>query len=378
MTTTKTTPPFPLIHVSGGPHERGLSYGRQAGERIQTGLDIYREAFGNAGIDWSEAMMYADRFCQQVKLYDTDMYNEIQGIAEGSEQPLEAIIALNARTEIIFWRDNELDQVKQVNAPAMQEECTAALALPAATAHGQLIHGQNWDWNPRCADSSVVLRVESNDDKQPDILTFVEAGQLARHGMNSAGIALTANGLQCNLDCGHVGVPNPLIRRRLLQSPTMAGAIDAVLNTRISFSHSLILSHRDGVAVNLEITPEEAFWLQPEHDILVHANHFKCPVARGKIQDIGLLRCPESLYRDQRTLNLMNAAHGRIDIDTFKRAFSDTFGAPDAVLRTPKKRPGGNLSGTVASLIMDTTAGKMWLAPRPYQGVEFTEYSIRA
>ncbi len=376
MKSLQNTPPFPLVHIAGKPFERGVSYGQQAGDRIAAGLATYREAFGVAGIEWREAMTYAERFCQQVKAYDADMYVEIEGIAKGSEQPVEAIVALNARTEIIFWRDNELDPTQIKPSAAMQEECTAALALPSVTRDGHVIHGQNWDWNPRCADSAIVLRIEN--DNGPDILTFVEAGQLARHGMNSEGIALTVNGLQCNLDCGHVGVPNPLIRRRLLQSPTLAGAIDSVMNTRISFSHSLILSHPSGVAVNLEATPEETFWLQPENGLLVHANHFKCPVARGKIKDVGLQRCPESLYRDQIVLEHMNANRGQITVDTLKDAFANTFGAPDAILRTPKARPGGNLSGTVASLIMDTTARKMWLAPRPYQNIEYTEYSLSA
>src|SRR5690606_39371330 len=110
--------------------------------------------------------------------------------------------------------------------------------------------------------------------------------------------------------------------------------------------------------------------------ILVHANHFKCPVARAKVHDVGLQRCPESLYRDQRTLEHFHRHRGHISIDTFKEAFADTFGAPDAVLRTPKARPGGNLSGTVATLIMDTTARRMWLAPSPYKGVHFTEYGF--
>mgnify|MGYP001433375956 CR=1 FL=1 len=376
MTNLQKTPPFPLIHIAGKPFERGISYGRQAGDRIATGLAIYREAFGVAGVEWHEAMIYAERFCQQVRAYDPDMYVEIEGIAKGSEQPVEAIVALNARTEIIFWRDNELDPIKNIANAAMQEECTAALALPSATRDGHVLHGQNWDWNPRCADSAIVLRIENDDG--PDILTFVEAGQLARHGMNSDGVALTVNGLQCDLDCGYVGVPNPLIRRRLLQSPTLAGAIDAVLNTRISFSHSLILSHTAGVAVNLEATPEENFWIQPEDGILVHANHFKCPVARGKITDVGLQRCPESLYRDQILLDHMQAHRGQITIETLKEGFANKFGAPDAILRSPKARPGGNLSGTVATLIMDTTAQKMWLAPRPYLDIDFTEYSLSA
>lgn len=362
--------PVPLVHVAGKPFERGVSYGQQAGDRIAIGLDIYREAFARAGIEWAEAMSIASTFSTEVEDYDPAMFTEIEGIAKGAEQPVEAIVALNARTEIIFWRDNELD-TKDVG---LQEECTSALALPSATIAGKVLHGQNWDWNPKCAASAVVLRVENQDC--PDILTFVEAGQLARHGMNSEGIALTVNGLQCDDDCGNIGTPNPLIRRRLLSSPNLAGAIDTVLSSKISFSHSLTLSHRDGVGVVLETTPKDHYWLQPENGLLVHANHFKCPVARAQIKDIGLRRCPETLYRDQRLQDHMNTHAGSIGVDTFKAGFADTFGSPDAVLRMPKARPGGNLSGTVASIIMDTQAQKMLIAPSPYLGIEYAEYSL--
>jgi len=131
-----------------------------------------------------------------------------------------------------------------------------------------------------------------------------------------------------------------------------------------------------GSAINLETTPEARYWLQPENGIMVHANHFKCPIARAAVTDIGLMRCPESLYRDQRLLDLFNKHRGAITIDTFKEGFQDRFGAPDAILRSPKARPGGNISGTVATIIMDTTANTMFVAPSPYLGVHFTAYQL--
>lgn len=364
--------PFPLIHVSGPPRERGRQHGRQAGGRIAAGIAIYRDAFANVGMDWPTAMDYAARFKERIQAFDAAMFDEIEGIAEGAEQPVEAVVTLNARTEILFWRDNDI--MSTPTHRPMQEECTTALALPSVTTDGHLLHGQNWDWNPRCQDTSIVLRIQNDDG--PDILTFVEAGQLARHGMNAAGVSLTANGLQCNLDSGFIGVPSPLARRRLLNARTLAGALDAVLNTPVSFSHNMLLGHRDGVAVDIEVTPEQCYWLHPENGFITHANHFKCPVARGQVKDIGLKRCPESLYRDQRLFEHFQAQGREISIDTFKTGFADTFGSPDAILRTPKQRPGGNLSGTVASLIMDSSAGRMWIAPSPYKGIRYQEYSL--
>src|SRR3546814_14277720 len=89
--------------------------------------------------------------------------------------------------------------------------CTGLVALPGATAAGRLIHAQNWDWKAECAETAVVLRIRRDDG--PDILTFTEAGALARCGLNAAGIAITAKYLESDRDYGVVGVPLALIRR---------------------------------------------------------------------------------------------------------------------------------------------------------------------
>ncbi len=70
--------------------------------------------------------------------------------------------------------------------------------LAEASADGKLLHGQNWDWRAECAETGVVLRIAREDG--PDVLTFTEAGGLARAGMNSAGVALTANFLGSDRD----------------------------------------------------------------------------------------------------------------------------------------------------------------------------------
>lgn len=66
-----------------------------------------------------------------------------------------------------------------------------------------------------------------------------------------------------------------------------------------------------------------------------------------------------------------------ISAETLKEAFADRFGEADAVLRSPPKpRSNGTVSATVASLIMDTTERRMWVAPSPYKGVHYTEYDL--
>lgn len=116
--------------------------------------------------------------------------------------------------------------------------------------------------------------------------------------------------------------------------------------------------------------------MQAQDGILSHANHFKIPAALANIKDVGICRTPESIYRDSRVMAVLKEDYGNITIETFKRAFADEYGKPDSVLRHPAARPGGNMSATVASIIMDSTAGKMWVSRSPYKGTAYVEYGF--
>jgi isopenicillin-N N-acyltransferase-like protein len=360
---TDLSSPFPLIDVDGPPRERGIAHGRQAGDRIDLGARIYADALASAG-----ARARALGYFEALESYDPDCAEEVRGIAEGAQQPLEIVVALNARTELTAWD----------SASPQADECTAALAMPERTG-GPLLHGQTWDWRPACAASSIVLRIR--DDNGPDILTFCEAGQLARHGLNSAGLALTANGLQTEGDFVPGGICAPFVRRRMLASQSLAAATGILMLAPRSASHNIMLSHSGGPgeseAINFETTTSDLFWSFPEQGLLTHANHFKAPAALARLTDLGLLRHPESLYRDRRVRAHLELDGSAIGIGSFKRAFADRYGAPDAVCRSPSRRSDGSVSATVASLVMDAAAGRMWVAPSPYLGAaSYTEYRL--
>lgn len=166
--------PFPLVDVEGGARERGRQYGRLAAERIATSLRVYMAAWtaGDSGVAVRTALLGRARAFEPV-IGDRypELLEEMRGIAEGAERALEEIVALNARTELLYG-----------GAP---DGCTGAVLLPERTG-GRVIIGQNWDWRPACREAAIVLRV--TPDRGPSFLTFVEAGMLARSGMNSAGM----------------------------------------------------------------------------------------------------------------------------------------------------------------------------------------------
>lgn len=361
---------FPLFDLAGSAEDIGLAYGRQAGDYVQRSIAIYRTAFLQKGVSWERARQVARDFAPQIERYHPAFFAEIRAIARGAEVPFEDIVAINARTELLYGQRPVVPKAPEADT----DGCTGAIALPEATANGHTLHGQNWDWRDECADSSVVLRIRPAEGLP--MLIFVEAGILARCGLNAAGVAITGNFLQTDHDYGLPGVPVPFIRRRVLMSQTLDEAIRVVFAAPRAFANNLMISQSDGEAVDLEATPDEVFWLQPEDGVLVHANHFISQGALAKVKDVGLTTNTDSLYRDRRVRQYLRQRAGNLTVDDFKAAFADRYGSPRAVCRSPVTGPGGKTSSTVATIVMDTTDRRMWIARRPYGPHHFTEYSL--
>jgi len=360
------TAAFPFIEVSGSARNIGLQYGRKAATRIHRSIDIYRRLFAEKQVDWAEARTAAARIAARIASAYPRITEEMRALAEGADVPFEDIVAINARSELLHVsfgkRRADVDDV---------DGCTSAVVLPTTAREGHMLHAHNWDWRDECAEVSIVLKIVP--DAGPSMLLFTEAGVMACVGLNNAGLAVTTNHLECELDGQRGGLPNPIVRRQVLAQGSFGAAIETVLRAERGASIGFLISHREGEAVGLEATPDQVFWLSPEDELLVHANHFVSTPARVAVRDTGLLTSTDSLYRDSRVRRHLTKHRGRVTLSTLQAAFQDRFGAPRAVCRSPVQ---GKSTATVATVIMDTTAQIMWVAPRPYGPHKFTEYRL--
>lgn len=365
--------PFPLIDLSGSAHERGLQHGRAVPDRIKRGVAMYAESLLKAGVDWPELERRAGALVPTIEAFDAAYVEEMHGIAEGAGVPFAGIVLMNARTEMVVGARKAADR-------SVPDGCTAALALPEATADGVLLHGQNWDWRADCAETGVLLRIRREDG--PDILTFTEAGGLARSGLNSAGIGLTANALECDRDYRRgPGVPLPFIRRKVLESAFLAEAVRTIFSTPKLGSNHMAVSHAllhggGGEAFGFECAPDETFWLAPDRGLYVHANHWISEAARAKVKDTGLAETPCSIYRDKRVREQLAPDRGRLVLDHFRRAFFDDYASPWSVCRPPRPNNRGALVATAAMILMRPGEGHLEACPMPALNRRFTTYTL--
>jgi isopenicillin-N N-acyltransferase-like protein len=364
---------FPLIDLSGSPRERGRMHGKAAADRLRRGIKMYSESLLKNGVDRKELERRAERLVPQIEKFDPAYIEEMRGIAEGAAEPFVAVVLMNARTEMVAAAR------KQHLEKHFPDGCTAALALPEASADGHLLHGQNWDWRAECAETGVVLRIRREDG--PDILTFTEAGGLARSGLNSAGIGLTANALECDRDYQRgPGVPLPFIRRKVLESRFLAEAVRTIFSTPKLGSNHMAVSQAtaDGAAeaFGFECAPDETFWLAPDRGLYVHANHWIAEPARAKVKDTGLAETPCSIYRDKRVRELLAPKRGKLTLEDFRAAFFDDWASPWSVCRPPRPNNRGNLVATSAMILMRPSEGHLEACPMPALNRRFTIYSL--
>jgi len=94
------------------------------------------------------------------------------------------------------------------------------------------------------------------------------------------------------------------------------------------------------------------------------------------VKNTSIPRVPESFYRDWRVKKLLDEAGRKLTVDDLKEAFFDDFLSPYSVCRPARPNEAGNLSATVAMVIMQPARGIMEVAPLPAENRVFTRYSL--
>jgi isopenicillin-N N-acyltransferase-like protein len=356
------------IIISGNPLTRGRRYGEKAKSLVDKSVGRYQKAFKEASaITWKKALDFSRSFVKRIKEYDETLLEEMKGLAKGSGRAFEEILTINLRTEILFG-------LKKLQA---KEGCTSFCALSEITREGNTILGQNWDYRPFATETMFLLQV--NQDQGPDILTLVEAGQLARMGMNSAGLGFCNNYLECETDGKNMdkGIPTPLIRRRALNQESYHEVVGTIIHTPRSFSGNYLVgtAEGEGDATDIEATPETIYFLFPKDGLIVHSNHIK-GAGPGYV---GALRMglENSLYRDRRLETLLRREIWKIGPEEIIQSLKDHFGYPYSICRhVDKKKPWYDQWQTNASVIMDLTDQVMWVSAGPPCQNEYQRFTF--
>ena len=358
------------IAVKGPPALRGRQYGRLASPRIHRCIAAYRDVFeARAGLTWSAAIAHAQTFVEAIGDFAPDSLDEMRGIAEGASVPFDAVLVLNCRSELMFAAARRRGETPP-------SECTSFAVTPAVSGNGHMLLGQNWDWVPFAREVSVLLEVER--DSKPSFATIVEAGMLAKIGMNAAGFGLCTNTLVSERDANHGGVPYHIMLRALLDAESVDDAQRVLGSVERALSANYLVADRLGHAINFETTAggkSEIHATCPQNGLLAHANHFLAPAFTAI--DAYVANSPHSLTRlsdmwDGLTHSeRLTAPRMQTVLRSHRHAPNGICGHPDPAAHPVYART------TVASFIADVTTGEFWFTDGPPCASDYQAYRFR-
>lgn len=360
MTESSPTPALPRIVTHGSPYERGAQYGRAARERVLKSIAFYRDVFQHrVGLDWNSAVSLAKTYEPSIVAFAPDCLEEMRGIAGGAGVAPGEILALNARSELMFTGG----RAKQTGDLAA--ECSSFAVLPEAAENKHTLVGQNWDWLPLAAET--VVYVEAHRESAPGYVTIVEAGLLAKMGFNECGLGVCTNTLVSTRDVGRPGVPYHVLLRSLLDAPTMTDATRRLMTADRALSANYLLAHSDGLAVNVETLPGDRSGISitmPENGVLAHTNHFVA--ADFAPLDARVALHPHSLFRLDAMRRGLRRGDGVISMALLSETLRSHQNKPDGVCAHPNERVHPlDQRATLTSVVADLTAGELWLTPGP-------------
>jgi isopenicillin-N N-acyltransferase-like protein len=343
------------VRVEGTSYQRGRQYGQQAAAHIHLSVQAYQQVLAHfTGWDWAAVRREAARFEKPIGAFRPAYLEEMRGIADGAGLDLTDVLAINVRTEVMY-------AAKARQAPlaktAIPPECSAFACVPAPGQPGATLIGQNWDWLLHSAQTLVVLEVRQ--DEGPDFVTVVEAGLLAKTGMNAAGLGLVTNALVTDADLGEPGLPYHVLLRAILDCATVAETLRVLAAGPRSSSANYMVAQADGAALNIEAAPGDftrLYPLYPQDGVLLHTNHFLAGIHPA---DLALWAMPSSAVRLQR----LRAGGAARSLDDFGVLLADHADYPHSICAHPD--PAAHpceQSATIASLLMDLTARRIWLA----------------
>ncbi len=370
----------PRIRVEGTPYERGRQYGEQARAQVHLSVQAYQRVFAHyAGWDWPAVRRAAAAFEAPIAAFRPAYRDEMRGIADGAGLDVADVLAINVRTEVMY-------AAKARQAPLaarvreLPAECSAFAVVPAPGAsRPATLLGQNWDWLLHSARTLIVL--EARPDDGPAFVTVVEAGLLAKAGLNAAGLGLVTNALVTDADTGTPGLPYHVLLRAVLDCATITEALGVLQAGMRSSSANYLIAHASGAALDVEAAPGDFTRLYPQfpdHGLLLHTNHFVSP-RLSSAQDVSLWAMPSSAVRLQRLrAGAAGCTAGSATLDHFRALLADHADYPHSICSHPDPHDHPLEQGaTIASVLMDLTARRLWLAPgnpcqAPYSEVDLS------
>ena len=279
----------------------------------------------------------AQPYAEPIQAHAPFLWEELEGMARGSGIPLDELLVLQARAEVL--RAKRPPKAPPVEPPA---ECTTFALSGHRAEGGHVLFGQNVDLTPFLEAYGVIVRQHPRE--APATLMYTTAGLLGHNGLNEAGVGVCANFVDDPTGWGE-GLPRYLLSRLALREESAEAALVAAMRPPRAASRNLLVADARGELLDAELLRKEAGIIRGRDGLLVHANHLEAPELQGYETP-----SENSLRRRERLESLLTAGPDPLNVNDVRHAYRDHANAPHSLCAHPFA--GRNVQ-TVVSVIGD-------------------------
>lgn len=370
---------FRLVELSGTPHEQGQQHGEALRDLIEHNVELYFYRFEKeAKLSREQTLSMAATVARHFEKFSPEYSAGMRGIAQTSGRHFFEIAALNARYEILYYQYGTVGLenaglTRSNPAHRRPDGCTIFAALPEATAAGQLMIGQNWDWIEGV--KGALLRTKHPDGLET--LGFTEAGIFApKLGLNSAGLGLCISGLtSMDDDWSREARPTHARCWDILRSRSFEAAKSIIDDGTRACSTNFMVAQAPNLALDFETAPNSIRVLECSLGSMAHTNHFLDPKSMG-IEEPPSERRPHSYHRQRRMTDLLESRRP-LKLEDIQEFLADRDDDPDGICRYPNQdeAPEDRVA-TICGVIMNLETRQMWITDGQPDVAPFTQYQL--
>jgi isopenicillin-N N-acyltransferase-like protein len=259
----QTSRALKTITFSGSGYELGIQHGTILKKEIAEIISAWKENTSNAlgkdaDVVLKDFFKYAD-FDESIKKWTPDLYEEVRGIAEGSDQELNDIMVLNLLDE--FW----------VYVNNLNNHHCSALGVPSRGGNPGYI-SQNMDLENYTDGFQVLMRL-NRTDKRPEQLILTHPGLIALNGLNEEGVGVCVNTLM-QLKASSNGLPVAFVVRRIINSTNKQDLLSFIQTINHASGQNYIIGFK-GEVYDFEASANKVVRYNPnnENGTIYHTNH---------------------------------------------------------------------------------------------------------
>lgn len=252
------------VTFSGSGYELGLQHGKELKKEIGEIIAAWKKN-ASSGLGKDADIVLKDffkysKFDDDIKKWTPELYDEIKGIADGSEQKLNDVLVLNLLDE--FW----------IYIVDLQENhhCSS-LGVPARNGNPSYI-SQNMDLENYTDGFQVLMRLNRTDNR-PEQLILTHPGLIALNGMNEQGIGVCVNTIM-QLKASSSGLPVAFVIRRIINSTDKDELLSFIQKVNHASGQNYIIGIR-GEVFDFEASANKVVRFNPmnENGTVYHTNH---------------------------------------------------------------------------------------------------------